>query len=325
MILSIIIPVYNVGGYLKQCVESALSQNIPDSDYEIILVNDGSTDGSLIIAEEFSRKYNHISLYSQRNMGLSAARNTGLNYAKGDYVWFVDSDDFIEKNCLKDIVDQLNNNQLEGLRLRPVRYCNGICDYDNRLILNGIVTGLMCLEKRKSYREAVWLTIYKRRFLEKYGLRFMVGKIHEDNEFTPKAYYYMKRLKFLDKHYYYYRFNSSSLTKDNTLLKKRCLDLIDIASAMQRFCEEVVAKEYKSIYYSYIAFVLNSAMEYASDLDLEVKGEVENILERCPKLFNSYKESSELLLRIEGFLLNIIPAKKIKIYNILNYVRKVIR
>ena len=325
MILSIIIPVYNVGGYLKQCVESALSQNIPDSDYEIILVNDGSTDGSLIIAEEFSRKYNHISLYSQRNMGLSAARNTGLNYAKGDYVWFVDSDDFIEKNCLKDIVDQLNNNQLEGLRLRPVRYCNGICDYDNRLILNGIVTGLMCLEKRKSYREAVWLTIYKRRFLEKYGLRFMVGKIHEDNEFTPKAYYYMKRLKFLDKHYYYYRFNSSSLTKDNTLLKKRCLDLIDIASAMQRFCEEVVAKEYKSIYYSYIAFVLNSAMEYASDLDLEVKGEVENILERCPKLFNSYKESSELLLRIEGFLLNTIPAKKIKIYNILNYVRKVIR
>lgn len=310
---------------MKQCVESALSQNIPDSDYEIILVNDGSTDGSLIIAEEFSRKYNHISLYSQRNMGLSAARNTGLNYAKGDYVWFVDSDDFIEKNCLKDIVDQLNNNQLEGLRLRPVRYCNGICDYDNRLILNGIVTGLMCLEKRKSYREAVWLTIYKRRFLEKYGLRFMVGKIHEDNEFTPKAYYYMKRLKFLDKHYYYYRFNSSSLTKDNTLLKKRCLDLIDIASAMQRFCEEVVAKEYKSIYYSYIAFVLNSAMEYASDLDLEVKGEVENILERCPKLFNSYKESSELLLRIEGFLLNIIPAKKIKIYNILNYVRKVIR
>lgn len=325
MILSIIIPVYNVGGYLKQCVESALSQNIPDSDYEIILVNDGSTDGSLIIAEEFSRKYNHISLYSQRNMGLSAARNTGLNYAKGDYVWFVDSDDFIEKNCLKDIVDQLNNNQLEGLRLRPVRYCNGICDYDNRLILNGIVTGLMCLEKRKSYREAVWLTIYKRRFLEKYGLRFMVGKIHEDNEFTPKAYYYMKRLKFLDKHYYYYRFNSSSLTKNNTLLKKRCLDLIDIASATQRFCEEVVAKEYKSIYYSYIAFVLNSAMEYASDLDLEVKGEVENILERCPKLFNSYKESSELLLRIEGFLLNTIPAKKIKIYNILNYVRKVIR
>ena len=310
---------------MKQCVESALSQNIPDSDYEIILVNDGSTDGSLIIAEEFSRKYNHISLYSQRNMGLSAARNTGLNYAKGDYVWFVDSDDFIEKNCLKDIVDQLNNNQLEGLRLRPVRYCNGICDYDNRLILNGIVTGLMCLEKRKSYREAVWLTIYKRRFLEKYGLRFMVGKIHEDNEFTPKAYYYMKRLKFLDKHYYYYRFNSSSLTKSNTLLKKRCLDLIDIASAMQRFCEEVVAKEYKSIYYSYIAFVLNSAMEYASDLDLEVKGEVENILERCPKLFNSYKESSELLLRIEGFLLNTIPAKKIKIYNILNYVRKVIR
>jgi glycosyltransferase involved in cell wall biosynthesis len=325
VILSIIIPVYNVGGYLKQCVESALSQNIPDSDYEIILVNDGSTDGSLIIAEEFSRKYNHISLYSQRNMGLSAARNTGLNYAKGDYVWFVDSDDFIEKNCLKDIVDQLNNNQLEGLRLRPVRYCNGICDYDNRLILNGIVTGLMCLEKRKSYREAVWLTIYKRRFLEKYGLRFMVGKIHEDNEFTPKAYYYMKRLKFLDKHYYYYRFNSSSLTKDNTLLKKRCLDLIDIASAMQRFCEEVVAKEYKSIYYSYIAFVLNTAMEYASDLDLEVKGEVENILERCPKLFNSYKESSELLLRIEGFLLNTIPAPKIKIYNILNYVRKVIR
>ena len=100
MKLSIIIPVYNVEQYLKTCLDSVLHQNIAISEYEVIVVNDSSPDGSLAIAEEYARKNSNIKIVTRPNGGLSAARNTGLEHALGEYVWFVDSDDWIEENCL---------------------------------------------------------------------------------------------------------------------------------------------------------------------------------------------------------------------------------
>ena len=100
MILSIIVPVYNVEKYLERCIESLIHQDIEPSDYEIIMVNDGSTDHSGIIAEQLTSKYENIILFNQRNQGLSGARNSGLKLCRGKYVMFVDSDDFLEKNSL---------------------------------------------------------------------------------------------------------------------------------------------------------------------------------------------------------------------------------
>ena len=78
-----------------------MNQDISDEEYEIIIINDGTRDGSLIIALDFEQKYKNIKVYSQENQGLSAARNKGLSLAKGEYVWFIDSDDWIEENCQK--------------------------------------------------------------------------------------------------------------------------------------------------------------------------------------------------------------------------------
>ena len=104
MKISLIVPVYNVEKYIEKCLLSCLKQDIPQSDYEIIVVNDGSPDSSLAIAERIAAAATNIIIVSQKNGGLSAARNTGLKIAKGDYIWFIDSDDTIKENCLKSIV-----------------------------------------------------------------------------------------------------------------------------------------------------------------------------------------------------------------------------
>lgn len=115
MKLSIIIPVYNTGKYLKKCVESCENQDVSKDDYEIILINDGSKDDSLRIANELASEYSNIVVYDQVNSGASATRNNGIKYAKGEYIWFVDSDDYIENDVLGEIFTELYSNNLDAL------------------------------------------------------------------------------------------------------------------------------------------------------------------------------------------------------------------
>ena len=110
MLFSIIIPVYNVENYLRDCLDSVLGQSF--SDWEAVCVNDGSTDHSVSILEEYASRDNRITVISQPNGGLSAARNTGLNAAKGDYVIFLDSDDWLEADALKTLSENLSGEDL---------------------------------------------------------------------------------------------------------------------------------------------------------------------------------------------------------------------
>ena len=318
--LSIIIPLYNVENYVLQCIESVEDQDIPSSDYEVIVVNDGSTDSSFAIAEKCKKNYDNITIISQDNQGLSAARNAGVDYAKGNYVWFIDSDDFIEKNCLGEIINELYRNDLDGLRLRHIRFIDGECFYDQRKILRGIVSGQDCLKDYKSYRESACLTIFKRSLLEEHHLRFIVGKIHEDTEFTPKAYYYMQRLVFLDRFVYYYRKNNNSLLYNPSLAVRRFYDLLDVANAMLLFCNVNVDKACQPYYYTRIAFAVNSAFAIADSLENEQEYIKKRLYEK-KTLYRSFIKSSELLLKIEGVLLVLFPSYSIKIYHLLNSIK----
>lgn len=96
---SIIVPVYNTGKFLANCLDSLLEQDIPRSEYEIICVNDGSTDNSLSILQEYARNNENVVVVDKHNEGVSVARNVGLDHAKGEYVWIIDSDDWIVRNC----------------------------------------------------------------------------------------------------------------------------------------------------------------------------------------------------------------------------------
>ncbi len=117
MKLSILIAAYNVEKFIKKCILSCASQNLEVTTYEIIVVNDGSTDGTLNLLENLKKEITNLVVINQNNSGLGAARNTALKHAKGEYVWFIDGDDYIAKNSLTEILSAIALNKLEVLVL----------------------------------------------------------------------------------------------------------------------------------------------------------------------------------------------------------------
>ncbi len=116
--LSIIIPIYNVEKFLPACLDSLYQQDLAESDYEIVCVIDGATDGSREVVEEYAKKHTNILLVEQENRGVSAARNNGLRRASGEYVWFVDGDDMIAPNCIGRICAELDKYQADIFEFR---------------------------------------------------------------------------------------------------------------------------------------------------------------------------------------------------------------
>ncbi len=173
--LSIILPVYNVSQFLDDCIRSCLDQDLPEEDYEIICVNDGSTDNSLEKLNEYAKKYDNIKIITQKNTGLPGARNTGLNVAVGKYIWFIDSDDYIKKNCLKSIVDIMIEKDLDEYIFN---YTGGEENYSE----------LENLEKNPSFTHRdscmVWMRVFSADVINKNNIRFENLKPAEDTLFT---------------------------------------------------------------------------------------------------------------------------------------------
>lgn len=226
--LSIIIPVYNSEKYLSQCIQSCLDQNITKSSYEIIIVNDGSIDNSQNIAEEFINRNSNITLISQHNRGLSAARNTGLKHAKGIYTWFIDSDDWIVKNCLLEIMEECYSNNLDFLWIGHKDIENG--KYIQNHIYDSHVKGSLefFTNDLRGYNYA-WKYIVKTNIYTKNNLFFCEGLIFEDAEFTPRLMRLdMQYCKSYPKHILNYRILKSSLSRRVTV--KHLEDAIKIVT-----------------------------------------------------------------------------------------------
>lgn len=128
MLISVIVPVYNVKNYLKDCISSIISQSY--RDIEIVIIDDGSTDGSGVICDEYAKRDNRIIVIHQKNKGLSAARNAGLDISSGDYVCFVDSDDWVENNYILNFVEKAREqcvvccgyNIIRGNNIKAIHY-----------------------------------------------------------------------------------------------------------------------------------------------------------------------------------------------------------
>ncbi len=188
-LLSIIVPIYNVEKYLAKCLDSILSISVDKDFYEVILVNDGSSDRSVDIAKEICLSNSNIRFYSQENCGLSAARNYGLITAKGEYVWFVDSDDYIESQNIDKIVNiMMVNNDLD-----IIMGTHNFVDSNLARVINDNVAdpGQIISGKDALFNGynpgGVWRLIYKRSFLSEHNLDFHVGISREDVEFNLKA------------------------------------------------------------------------------------------------------------------------------------------
>jgi glycosyltransferase involved in cell wall biosynthesis len=235
MRFSIVIPVYNVESYLKQCLDSVLGQSF--QNFEMICINDGSTDNSKLILDEYSQKDNRIKVISQQNKGLSAARNRGIEEATGDYIFFLDSDDWIEPNSLKILAE--NTEEQDLICFNGRRYFeDGTQEEPDKGITEKVLTGWEYYNKyalvaRKFHFVCTVLRIYKREFLLNHNLFFKEGIYHEDNLFTPIVCYYAKSVKVLPDILYVYRIRNGSIT--NSIIQQRIFDIVKVANELSVF------------------------------------------------------------------------------------------
>ena len=224
MKLSVIVPIYGVAKYLCKCIDSLLSQDI--MDYEIILVDDGSPDECPQICDEYAVQYpNIIKVIHQSNAGLSAARNAGLTIAQGDYIMYVDSDDYVEPNVLGALMDQVERDQLDVLRFRMqnikengkvfIPHEGMKSDYND---YSSIPTdGLSFLNER------MWVQCYAVQFILRRELAlqelFTPGIYFEDTDWTPRMLLRTERVASTELIVYNYLWREGSITRDNNIDK----------------------------------------------------------------------------------------------------------
>jgi glycosyltransferase involved in cell wall biosynthesis len=271
--LSLIIPVYNVEKYVAKCIESCVNQNLCPNDYEIIIINDGSTDSSLEIVNAIVEKQDNITVFSQINSGLSLARNKGLELAQGEYIWFIDSDDWIEINCLNGIIKKLN--EIDVLAMGYVEAFDDTTKNNKvfpHLILGN--TGINLLQS--SYIVPAQFYIYSMNFLRENNLFFEPGIFHEDFEFTPRMLYVAKNIQLYDHQvYYFYKRPDSIMTSVNP---KKSFDLIKIAINLISFEKEFVKKADKYIFHNMIWLAINNALHNSLIMDKHSKVKFNNEL-----------------------------------------------
>lgn len=307
MKLSIIIPVYNVEQYIEKCLRSCLEQDIPHTDYEIIIVNDGSLDGSLDIAKSIAATTTNITIISQKNGGLSAARNKGFSFAKGEYVWFVDSDDWIEKNCLGKLTELMDCVDFIAIGFKKIWNDRQEC-YNTKKAENGKSF------LSKGAQQPAPFYIMRREFLRENNLMFMQGVFHEDMEFTPRMVYLANRINTTNYCVYnYLQREKSIMTTPNP---KRAFDLIKVTNSLYEFRNNRVDNEDKYIFNNIISLGLNNAFNIISKSDKKTQIEWLNCLSINKHLIKVLVNSSKRKYRFQGLILGLIPTKwSIKIYN----------
>lgn len=230
MDISVIIPIYNTGEYLEECLESVINQTY--NNYEVILINDGSTDNSLLIANKYANKYNNIRVINQQNYGQSVARNRGIKEAKGKYIYFADSDDILEKNLLEDCYRKFKENDIDMVMFGYKFMCeNGIDEHlNNKEILisdvlsDKYVSGKDIFKKNiyiNDFLAVVWTQMYKKSFLLENKLFFEEKIFYEDLEFIFKTFIKCKRMMYLNKSMYVYRRRPTSTTTNNAVSNEK--------------------------------------------------------------------------------------------------------
>lgn len=231
MLLSIIVPVYNVAQYLERCIES-LRTDSSAFDYEILLVDDGSRDNSGAICDAYSQKYSNIRVLHKSNGGLSDARNYGLAHAEGDYIVFVDSDDYVEPGSASKICEIIADGACDI-------YCS---DYYSLTageetdikyapadtVMSGAEFFKYQLQQR-SMVSSVVQNIYRTEFLRENRLYFKKGIYHEDEEWTPRVFMAAQKVQHVDLVYYAYIIRENSIMQQKDFSKH----MMDFTATMQ--------------------------------------------------------------------------------------------
>lgn len=219
-LVSVIIPVYNVEKYLNECVDSTINQTL--RNIEIICVNDGSTDSSLAILEEYAKNDSRIKIISKDNGGLSSARNAGIEAANGEYITFLDSDDYLTTDALQLLYDKATTEQLDILLFCAKSFCEKGFSSSNGKQYTYCPTSLteamsgseffITSFKENNHIGTAPIKLFKTTLLKENNLRFIEGIFHEDEPFYYEAILLAKRVAKIPDQFYCRRYRSNSIT-----------------------------------------------------------------------------------------------------------------
>ena len=299
MKLSIIVPLYNSAKWLDKCLTSLVQQDIPDSEYEVICVNDGSPDNSEEIALSYAQKYKQIKVFSQENKGASGARNTGLRNAVGQYVTFVDPDDYVEPNGYGRLIRQMEDENLDMLRFNyqmvDEQYnvvekprSAQLIDYSSE-----IMEGNRFLGQRLGLACFIWTFIYRTSLLKDNDIWFCEGDYYDDTPWTPRVCRAASRVNSIDVVQYYYLQREGSLVKssDPKSIKKKMDGRFLLIDLLQEQMRSVNDKDAMNWYQGMMAHVVLSALTSVATNDYENVNAVVNKLKDLKVFPLSYNNS----------------------------------
>lgn len=236
--LSIIVPVYNVEKYLPKCLESLIKQTL--KDIEIICVNDGSMDNSLAILKEFASKDSRIKIIDNQHQGVAKTRNTGIEQSTGEYIGFVDSDDYIDIDFFEKLYNSATKSNSDIAIASILKHKNFFNIYNAKYTKEEtaitIQDKIKLCEDKKHFFFYAWNKIYHSGFIKENNIKFSEGQIYEDVMFAIKALYYSNKIISVYGTKYHYIEHENSLTKYKDKTGEKEHDLIKAYSELQEFC-----------------------------------------------------------------------------------------
>ena len=258
MFLSFIVPVYNVEKYLEECLDSLLDQDIDKSDYEIVCVNDGSTDGSLAILRDYEAKYANIRVIDKENGGVASARNAGLDAAQGDYIWFFDSDDLVLCNFLGTLRSHIAETDADRVKVGTYIFREVLTDSEIEALEKGE------LKVNSHFYDSSSVTcVLRRSFLQRHNCRFNYPELThgEDSIFMFEVVANQPLCTELDFPVYFYRHRPGSATTSasETSQKRKLKSFVVAAQIMKKHYDNGVGdpRDTANLLMSYIWYVMD--------------------------------------------------------------------
>lgn len=307
--LSIVIAMYNIEEYIASCLQSCLNQEgVSPIDYEVIVVNDGATDNSLQVAEATLKGVSNARIVTRRNGGLSEARNTGLLESNGDYVWFVDGDDMIDKNAISNLLKYISQSKAD------IYLCN-CSTYDGERILKSShfpsdYSGMSGRQIHNEFRQILpmmaWLSICRRDFLIQNQLKFYPRILHEDLEFSIRAHHLAQSIVCVEEALYLYRVGRigsimQQNSRDNSKSIKSYFTILESWKAFFSAISEVNTPFYRDLCAIWASLFFR--LMYSGKQDIPTKKQIKERYLNCVMLLLK----GELRKKILGIGILLLP------------------
>lgn len=319
MLISIIVPIYEVEKYIARCASSLLHQTASREYYEVIFVNDGTKDNSIGVLHsviDFDR-FSNFYLVEKENGGLSSARNYGLSFVKGDYIWFVDSDDWIEEDSVERLISLLRNDP-DVLIMSQVfkNHSDGqslMFKQTYKLVCSGIEA------LRLSLPNMAPMHICRRDFLASNNITFKAGILHEDAEFTPRVKFLANTCTIIDKPLYHYYMRDGSIS--HIVNPIRVYSYFAVLDSLSQFLVEQVRVDDYVCFSASFAADIYSLLNISTKMPEGIQTEVNDYFKNNPQLAKMMILNSNLKSKVMGLLLKWFPAKATFVYKALARVK----